>query len=96
VTVHDFVRDRNATTIAITGSPVSPLQPRAVHVLVAPAESPTMRFSVVAAISAVELLFAHIVSRRPDIVFAEQGALLDIYQRTNLAAPLATPPQPPS
>jgi len=67
---------------------VSPLQLRASHVIVAPAESPTMRFSVVAAVNAVELLFAHIVSRRPDIVFAEQGRLLEIYQTTNLAAPL--------
>ena len=64
VTVHDFVRARGATTLAITGSPVSPLQLRATHVIVAPAESPTMRFSVVAAVNAVELLFAHIVSRR--------------------------------
>jgi hypothetical protein len=68
---------------------VSPLQLRATHVIVAPAESPTMRFSVVAAVNAVELLFAHIVSRRPGIVFAEQGTLLEIYQTTNLAAPLA-------
>jgi DNA-binding MurR/RpiR family transcriptional regulator len=88
VTVHDFVRERGATTLAITGSPVSPLQLRATHVIIAPAESPTMRFSVVAAVNAVELLFAHIVSRRPDIVFAEQGTLLEIYQTTKLAAPL--------
>jgi DNA-binding MurR/RpiR family transcriptional regulator len=88
VTVHDFVRARGATTLAITGSPVSPLQLRANHVIVAPAESPTMRFSVVAATKAVELLFAHIVSRRPGVVFAEQGALLEIYQTTKLAAPL--------
>ena len=47
-----------------------------------------MRFSVVAAINVVELLFAHIVSRRQDLVFAEQGTLLEIYQTTNLAAPL--------
>jgi DNA-binding MurR/RpiR family transcriptional regulator len=87
--VHEFVRKRGATTIAITGSPVSPLQLRASHVIVAPAESPTMRFSVVAAVNAVELLFAHIVSRRPDVVFAEQGTLLEIYQTTNLAAPLS-------
>jgi DNA-binding MurR/RpiR family transcriptional regulator len=89
VTVHDFVRARGATTIAIIGSPVSPLQTRADHVIVAPAESPTMRFSVVAAVNAVELLFAHIVSRRAEIVFAEQGTLLEIYQTTKLAAPLA-------
>jgi DNA-binding MurR/RpiR family transcriptional regulator len=89
VTVHDFVRARGAPTIAIIGSPVSPLQTRANHVIVAPAESPTMRFSVVAAVNAVELLFAHIVSRRAEIVFAEQGTLLEIYQTTKLAAPLA-------
>jgi DNA-binding MurR/RpiR family transcriptional regulator len=88
VTVHEFVRERGATTLAFTGSPVSPLQLRATHAIVAPAESPTMRFSVVAAVNAVELLFAHIVSRRPDIVFAEQGTLLEIYQTTKLAAPL--------
>jgi DNA-binding MurR/RpiR family transcriptional regulator len=88
VTVHDFVHARSATTIAIIGSPVSPLQTRADHVIVAPAESPTMRFSVVAAVNAVELIFAHIVSRRADIVFAEQGTLLEIYQTTKLAAPL--------
>lgn len=89
VTVHDFARARGASTLAIIGSPVSPLQTRASDVIVAPAESPAMRFSVVAAINAVELLFAHVVSRRADIVFAEQGALLEIYQTTNLAAPLA-------
>jgi len=88
VSVHDFVRARGAVTIAVTGSPVSPLQTRAGHVIVAPAESPTMRFSVVAAVNAVELIFAHIVSRRADIVFAEQGTLLAIYQTTKLAAPL--------
>jgi len=88
VKVHDFVRARGATTLAIIGSPVSPLQTRASHVIVAPAESPAMRFSVVAAINAVELLFAHIVSRRAGLVFAEQGTLLEIYQTTNLAAPL--------
>lgn len=91
--VHDFVRARGATTVAIIGSPVSPLQLRATHAIVAPAESPTMRFSVVAAVHAVELLFAHIVSRRPDVVFAEQGTLLEIYQTTKLAAPL-TPRSP--
>jgi DNA-binding MurR/RpiR family transcriptional regulator len=88
VTVHDFARSRGAHTLAIIGSPVSPLQTRAHDVIVAPAESPAMRFSVVAAVNAVELLFAHVVSRRPDIVFAEQGSLLEIYQTTNLAAPL--------
>ena len=90
VTVHDFVRARGATTLAIVGSPVSPLHTRANDVIVAPAESPAMRFSVAAAVNAVELLFAHIVSRRPDIVFAEQGTLLEIYQTTSLAAPLST------
>jgi DNA-binding MurR/RpiR family transcriptional regulator len=90
VTVHDFARTRGATTIAVTGSPVSPLQLRASHVIVAPAESPTMRFSVVAAVNAVELVFAHIVSRRAGIVYAEQGTLLAIYQTTKLAAPLST------
>ena len=88
VNVHDFVRTRGASTLAIIGSPVSPLQTRADAVIVAPAESPAMRFSVVAAINVVELLFAHIVSRRQHIVFAEQGTLLEIYQTTNLAAPL--------
>jgi DNA-binding MurR/RpiR family transcriptional regulator len=88
VTVHDFAQRRGAKTIAITGSPLSPLQLRATHVIVAPAESPTMRFSVVAATHAVELLFAHIVSRRPEVIFAEQGALLEIYQTTKLAASL--------
>jgi DNA-binding MurR/RpiR family transcriptional regulator len=89
VTVHDFAHARGARTLAVVGSPVSPLQTRADHVIVAPAESPTMRFSVVAAVNVVELLFAHIVSRRAEIVFAEQGALLEIYQTTKLAAPLA-------
>ncbi len=88
VKVHDFVRARGAVTLAITGTAVSPLHLRANHVIVAPAESPTMRFSVVAAVNAVELIFAHIVSRRPDIVFAEQGTLLEIYQTSDLAAPL--------
>lgn len=90
VTVHDFARARGATTLAIIGSPVSPLQTRADHIIVAPAESPAMRFSVVAAVNAVELLFAHIVSRRAEIVFAEQGTLLEIYQTTKLAAPLVS------
>jgi DNA-binding MurR/RpiR family transcriptional regulator len=89
VTVHDFARARGATTIAVTGSAVSPLQPRATYAIVAPAESPAMRFSVAAAVNVVELLFAHVVSRRAALVFAEQGALLEIYQTTKLAAPLA-------
>jgi DNA-binding MurR/RpiR family transcriptional regulator len=89
-TVHEFAHRRGATTIAITGSAIGPLGGQATYTVVAPAESPTMRFSAVAAVSAVELIFAHIVSRRPDLVFAEQGTLLEIYQRTNLAAPLAT------
>lgn len=88
VTVHDFARARGATTIAVAGSAVSPLQPRATYAIVAPAESPAMRFSVAAAVNAVELLFAHVVSRRAGLVFAEQGTLLEIYQTTKLAAPL--------
>lgn len=88
VTVHDFAHKRGAATLAFIGSPVSPLQTRADYTIVAPAESPSMRFSVVAAVNAVELFFAHVASRRADIVFAEQGTLLEIYQTTNLAAPL--------
>jgi DNA-binding MurR/RpiR family transcriptional regulator len=87
--VHDFVRLRGATTIALTGSPLSPLHRAANFAIIAPAESPTMRFSVSASVNAVELVFAHIMSRRPEIVFSEQGTLLEIYQTNNLAAPLA-------
>ena len=88
VTVHAFARARGAKTFAIVGSSLSPLHAGVDFAIIAPAESPTMRFSVAAAVNAVELVFAHIVSRRPDIVFAEQGTLLEIYQTTNLAAPL--------
>ena len=91
VTVHEFARTRGATTLAVTGTSFSPLHAAANYALVAPAESPTMRFSVSAAVNAVELLFAHIVSRRPDIVFAEQGTLLEIYQTTKLAARFSGP-----
>ena len=93
--VHEFARRHGAKTLAVTGSAISPLHGTADFALIAPAESPTMRFSVSAAVNAVELLFAHIVSRRPDIVFAEQGALLEIYQTSNLAAPLAGDGSPP-
>ena len=87
--VHDFAQRRGAKTIALTGSPLSVLYRAADFAIIAPAESPTMRFSVSATVNAVELLFAHIVSRRPDTIFAEQGALLEIYQTNDLAAPLA-------
>jgi DNA-binding MurR/RpiR family transcriptional regulator len=87
--VHEFVQRRGAKTIALTGSPLSVLHGAADFAIIAPAEAPTMRFSVAATVNAVELLFAHIVSRRPEIIFAEQGALLEIYQNNNLAAPLA-------
>jgi DNA-binding MurR/RpiR family transcriptional regulator len=92
VAVHDFARTHGAKTIAVMGSAISPLHRAADFAIIAPAESPAMRFSVSAVVNAVELLFAHLVSRRPDVIFAEQGRLLEIYQTTKLAAPLAGEP----
>ena len=89
VTVHDFVRARGATTLAIVGSAGQPAatareptrssrrpnRPRCAS----PLSPRSMRSSCCSLTSS---------AVAPGIVFAEQGTLLEIYQTTKLAAPL--------
>jgi DNA-binding MurR/RpiR family transcriptional regulator len=77
-----------ARTVAITGSPTSPLTRVADDLLLAPSQGAAISFSTVATVAVVEALVAHLAGRRPERVTAIQQQLHDLYLEEGLLAPL--------
>jgi len=66
-----YARDRDATILALTDAPASPIVPFADHVLYAPASHPVLATSTVGAVLAAEALVAALmVSRQRNVVQA--------------------------
>ncbi|MGN6813088.1 MAG: MerR family transcriptional regulator [Thermomicrobiales bacterium] len=86
-------RRLGARTIAITGSPTSPLADVADFLLIAPAQGTAISFSAVATVAVVEALIAHIAGQRPQRTADIEQTLHDLYLQEDLLAPLLTPSQ---
>lgn len=91
VEVLGLARRQGAQTIAITGSPTSPLRHVADHLLIAPAQGTTFSFSSVATIAVVEIIVSHIAARRPQRTAEVSQHLHDRYLEEHLLAPLLAP-----
>lgn len=89
----DYARSRGIATIAIVGNPISPLAGRADETLVAPAQSPTLLYSLTAVVSVLELLASHIAGRRATDVPHERKQLFDMYLDQALIASLDGAPE---
>ncbi|MND31160.1 putative HTH-type transcriptional regulator YbbH [compost metagenome] len=63
-----FARERNATVLAITDSPASPLTAIAHHVLFAPADHPVLTSSNIAVLALIEGLVAGAMARNKEAV----------------------------
>ncbi|PAV72468.1 hypothetical protein WR25_24974 [Diploscapter pachys] len=63
-----FAQERNATVLAITDSPASPLAPMAHHVLYAPADHPVLTSSNMAVLALIEGLVAGVMARNKEAV----------------------------
>lgn len=63
-----FARERNATVLAITDSPASPLTAIADHVLFAPADHPVLTSSNIAVLALIEGLVAGVMARNKEAV----------------------------
>jgi len=81
-------RRLGARTIAITGSPTSPLTRVADYLLIAPSQGAAISFSTVVSVAVVEALAAHLAGRRPERTAAIQQQLRDLYLEEGLLAPL--------
>jgi len=81
-------RRLGATTIAITGSPTSPLAQVADHLLLAPAQGAAISFSAVAAVATVEALIAHVAGLDPERAAGVEQRLHDLYLEEEQLAPL--------
>lgn len=86
-----LARQRHARTIAIVGSPTSPLGRTADFTLYAPAQGAPLTFSVVATLAVVEAIVASIAHRIPSDRQSIEQRLHDLYLEENLLAP-AFPP----
>lgn len=83
-----LARRQGARTIAITGSPTSPLRQVADHVLIAPAQGTAFSFSSVATVAVVETVISHLAARRPQRTAEVGQHLHDRYLEEHLLAPL--------
>ena len=63
-----FARERNATVLAITDSPASPLTAIAHHVLFAPGDHPVLTSSNIAVLALIEGLVAGVMARNKEAV----------------------------
>jgi DNA-binding MurR/RpiR family transcriptional regulator len=84
-------RRLGATTIAITGSPTSPLTRVADYLLIAPAQGAAFSFSAVATVAVVEVLMAHLAGRQPERTAEIEQRLHDLYLEEDLLEPLLPP-----
>jgi DNA-binding MurR/RpiR family transcriptional regulator len=83
-------RRLGAHTLAITGSPTSPLADVADFLLIAPAQGAAISFSAVATVAVVEALVAHIAGQRPQRTAEIEQTLHDLYLQEEILAPLLT------
>ena len=79
-------RARGATSVALVGSPTSPLGRLADHVLLAPAQGATLPFSMVATVAVVETLVAHTAAFVPERAAGIEQGLHDRYLAEGLLA----------
>lgn len=79
-----LARDRGARTVAIVGSPVSPLAREAAITLHAPAQGAALPFSSVGPVALVECLAAVLAGRRPDRARAIRDELRRLYVEEEL------------
>jgi DNA-binding MurR/RpiR family transcriptional regulator len=83
---------KGATTVAVVGSPASPLGRLADHVVLAPAQGTNLPFSVVATVAVVEMIVSQVAARSPDNTSEIEADLHDLYLREGWLAP-AFPPR---
>ena len=83
---------RGATTVAIVGSPASPLVRLADHAVLAPAQGTNLPLSVVATVAVVELVVSQLAAKRARVATQIEEALHDLYMTEGLLAP-AFPPR---
>lgn len=88
-----MARDRGATTVALVGSPASPLGRLADHAILAPAQGTNLPLSVVATVAVVEMVVSHLAAKRAAVVTDIEATLHDLYMAEGLLAP-AFPPHP--
>ena len=79
-----FARQAGARTIAITGSPGSPVARGADHVVIVPGQGLALSFSVMPTVALFETLIAVLASRRPELVAEMQQRLHDHYVEEGL------------
>ncbi len=78
---------KGATTVAVVGSPASPLGRLANHVILAPAQGTNLPFSVVATVAVVEMIVSQVAARNPDNASEIEADLHDLYLREGWLAP---------
>ena len=83
---------KGATTVAVVGSPASPLGRLADFTLLAPAQGTNLPFSVVATVAVVEMIVSQVAARAPANASDVEAVLHDEYMREGLLAP-AFPPR---
>jgi DNA-binding MurR/RpiR family transcriptional regulator len=82
-----LARRKGARTLAIVGTPTSPLNGVADSVIYAPAQGSPLTFSVVATLAVVEAIVACVGKRAPDKRQAIEQQLHDLYLAEDLLAP---------
>jgi DNA-binding MurR/RpiR family transcriptional regulator len=92
VAMSELAQRHGAKVIAIVGNPISPLLMHADFEIIAPAQSPTMLYSVFAVVGVIELLVSHVAGQRDMDVAGERRALFDMYLDEKLLAPLEEQP----
>ena len=85
---------KGATTVAVVGSPASPLGRLADYTILAPAQGTNLPMSVVATVAVVEMVVSQVAARSPGFAAEIEADLHDRYVREGLLAP-AFPPRRP-
>ena len=89
-----MVHGKGATTVAVVGSPASPLGRLADYTILAPAQGTNLPMSVVATVAVVEMVVSQVAARSPGFAAEIEADLHDRYVREGLLAP-AFPPRRP-
>ena len=85
-----LARRRGATTVALIGSPVSPMSAVADHTLHAPAQGAALSFSALGPVAVVECLIATLADRCPERVASIREQLHELYVEEGLIVSHAT------
>ena len=89
-----MAHSKGATTVAVVGSPASPLGRLADYTILAPAQGTNLPMSVVATVAVVEMVVSQVAARSPGFAAEIEADLHDRYVREGLLAP-AFPPRRP-